>query len=225
MKLLPRDIVPNIDREGNDANQSAYSFPETNTDIPDNTAMTISPRSASFYRMEKDSRETISVNFQVDFRTDSQNLVIGPGIARLCSWVHEPDTSRWANIFLLENPINKFAKTYMVLDENGNPVDSSHTMNEATYSYKEGYSPDTSPYVAITLPVAINAAKAWVISYPASKVETDTESGKQTTYEGGDILLSCPDNAALRREFGIAGSETPFTFYIYPTRKPKPYGA
>lgn len=223
MKLLPRDIVPNIDREGNDATQSAYAFPETNTDIPDNTAMTISPRSACYYRMEKDSRETITVNFQVDFRTDSPNLVIGPGIARLCSWVHEPDTSLWANIFLLENPLNKFAKTYMVLDENGNPVDSSITMGEATYSYKGG--PETSPYVAITLPAQINSAKAWVISYPASKVDTDTESGTQTTYEGGDILLSCPDNAALRREFGITGNATPFTFYIYPTRKPKPYGA
>lgn len=225
MNLLPRDMVPNIDRTGNDATQSAYSFPETNAEIADNTAMSISPRSACYYRMEKDSRETITVNFQVDFRTDSTNLVIGPGIARLCSWVHEPDTSQWANIFPLENPLNKFAKTYMVLDDNGNPVDSSHTMNEATYSYKEGYSPATSPYVAITLPVAINTAKAWVISYPASKVETDTESGKQTTYEGGDILLSCPDNAALRREFGITDSATPFTFYIYPTRNPKPYGA
>jgi hypothetical protein len=226
MKLLPRDIVPNIDRDGNDATQSAYSFPETNAVIPDNTAMTISPRSARYYRMEKDSRETITMNFQVDFRTDSPNIVIGPGIARLCSWVHEPDTSLWANIFLLENPLNKFAKTYMVLDENGNPVDSSHTMNEATYSYKEGYSPATSPYVAITLPVAINTAKAWVISYPATKVVTETESGEQTTYEGGDILLSCPDNAALRREFGIADTDktTPFTFYIYPTRDPRPYG-
>lgn len=225
MKLLPRDIVPDIDRDWNDATQSAYSFPETNTDIPDNTAMSISPRSACYYRMEKDSRETITVNFQVDFRTDSQNLVIGPGIARLCSWVHEPDTSLWANIFLLENPLNKFAKTYIVLDENGNPVDSSHTMNEATYSYKDGYYPTTSPYVAITLPVAINTAKAWVISYPASKVDTDTESGTQTTYEGGDILLSCPDNAALRREFGITDNATPFTFYIYPTRNPNPYGS
>lgn len=223
MKLLPRDIVPNIDREGNDASQSAYSFPETNAGIPDNTAMTISPRTARFYRMEKDSRETITVNFQVDFRTDSPNLVIGPGIARLCSWVHEPDTSQWANIFPLENPLNKFAKTYMVLDDSGNPVDSSITMGEATYSYKDV--PAISPYVAITLPAQINAAKAWVISYPASKVETDTESGKQTTYEGGDILLSCPDNAALRREFGITDNATPFTFYIYPTRKPKPYGA
>ena len=113
----------------------------------------------------------------------------------------------------------------MVLDENGNPVDSSITMGEATYSYKEGYSPATSPYVAITLPVAINTAKAWVISYPASKVDTDTDSGKQPTYEGGDILMSCPDNAALRREFGITDTATPFTFYIYPTRKPKPYEA
>ena len=226
MNLLPRDMVPNIDREGNDENQSAYSFPETNAVIPITSAMMIAPRSARFYRMDKDSRETITMNFQVDFRTDSPNLVIGPGIARLCSWVHEPDTSLFANIFTLENPLNKFAKTYMVLDDNGNPVDSSHTMNEATYSYKEGYSPATSPYVAITLPVAINTAKAWVISYPATKVVTDTESGEQTTYEGGDILLSCPDNAALRREFGIADTDknTPFTFYIYPTRNPRPYG-
>lgn len=226
MNLLPRDMVPNIDREGNDENESAYSFPETNAAIPTTSAMMIVPRAARFYRMEKDSRETITMNFQVDFRTDSHNLVIGPGIARLCSWVHDPDTSLWANIFMLEKPLNKFAKTYMVLDDNGNPVDSSHTMNEATYSYKEGYSPATSPYVAITLPVAINTAKAWVISYPATKVVTDTESGEQTTYEGGDILLSCPDNAALRREFGIADTDksTPFTFYIYPTRNPRPYG-
>lgn len=226
MILLPRDMVPNIDREGNDENESAYSFPEANAVIPATSAMMIVPRSAKFYRMEKDSRETITMNFQVDFRTDSHNLVIGPGIARLCSWVHEPDTTLWANIFTLENPLNKFAKTYMVLDDNGNPVDSYHTMNEATYSYKEGASPATSPYVAITLPLAINTAKAWVISYPATKVVTDTESGEQTTYEGGDILLSCPDNAALRREFGIADTDksTPFTFYIYPTRNPRPYG-
>lgn len=234
MNLLPRDLVPNIDREGNDASASAYSFPETNATIPTTSAMMIVPGSAQYYRMEKDSRETITMNFQVDFRTDSPNLVIGPGIARLCSWVHEPDTSLWANIFPLEKPLNKFAKTYMVLGTDGKPVldpstgepvDSSMTMNQATFSYKYS-SPAKSPYVAITLPTDLNTAKAWVISYPATKVVTDTESGEQTTYEGGDILLSCPDNAALRREFGIADTDknTPFTFYIYPTRNPRPYG-
>lgn len=203
--LLPQDKV---------VQEDSTEFPQADIIPAGDYGMNIV--SKQYYRMEKDSREGIAVNLQIDFRTDSPNLVIGPGIALSSAWVTEVDTDYQAEAFALAEPLNKFAAKY-ISETEGFPLDSG------SFSFVSG------DYAAkITLPAELNAAKAWVIaSYANPLTETVTdESGnlvQQTTYRGGDVILSCPDNAALRAEFGITDNKTPFTFYIYPTRKPRPY--
>lgn len=60
--------------------------------------------------IKKDSREKISVNYQIEFVTNRKNLVIGSGFAKTCPLVYNR-TSGGAQLWILPNKINKFAQT------------------------------------------------------------------------------------------------------------------
>lgn len=60
--------------------------------------------------VKKDSREKISVNYQIEFVTNRKNLVIGSGFAKTCPLVFNR-TSGGAQLWILPNKINKFAQT------------------------------------------------------------------------------------------------------------------
>lgn len=60
--------------------------------------------------IKKDSREKISVNYQIEFVTNRKNLVIGSGFAKTCPLVYNR-TSGGAELWILPNKINKFAQT------------------------------------------------------------------------------------------------------------------
>lgn len=60
--------------------------------------------------IKKDSREKISVNYQIEFVTNRKNLVIGSGFAKTCPLVFNR-TSGGAELWILPNKINKFAQT------------------------------------------------------------------------------------------------------------------
>lgn len=60
--------------------------------------------------VKKDSREILSVNYQIEFVTNRKNLVIGSGFAKTCPLVYNR-TSGGAELWILPNKINKFAQT------------------------------------------------------------------------------------------------------------------
>lgn len=60
--------------------------------------------------VKKDSREILSINYQIEFVTNRKNLVIGSGFAKTCPLVFNR-TSGGAELWILPNKINKFAQT------------------------------------------------------------------------------------------------------------------
>lgn len=60
--------------------------------------------------VKKDSREILSINYQIEFVTNRKNLVIGSGFAKTCPLVYNR-TSGGAQLWILPNKINKFAQT------------------------------------------------------------------------------------------------------------------
>ena len=60
--------------------------------------------------VKKDSREILSINYQIEFVTNRKNLVIGSGFAKTCPLVFNR-TSGGAQLWILPNKINKFAQT------------------------------------------------------------------------------------------------------------------
>ena len=150
------------------------------------------------YRIRKDSREIINFNFELEFKTNCKNLIIGSGLASACKLVSE-GVGGYAVIYRFTGEYGKVGKfDRQFIPQPG--VNGSHIPGMQV-SVENGK-------VIIPLPEDTQYAKHWVITTPykaGEPYEVEDEEGNKKTITpdtGGEILLSCSDPYALYQELG-----------------------
>ncbi len=150
---------------------------------------------SNWHRLRKDSRETISYNLEVEYKTTEQDLIIGSALAARCRYITEEEAEQPV-IYATSQSINKFDKTFIPADGDiegkygslGAPI--TYLLPESIgngitrFSLRVDADKDT-----------VNDKKYWVICSPiSSKSETvineDGEKIEQVVSSGGDILLA-----------------------------------
>lgn len=126
--------------------------------------------------VKKDSREKISVNYQIEFVTNRKNMVIGSGFAKTCPLVFNR-SSGGAQLWILPNKINKFAQT----------IDTTGGINL-------GYVTPTSQNGILTFPATTATAdgEAWAFLDSEVKEEGSTIRelifGENTAVTSGEAI-------------------------------------
>lgn len=136
------------------------------------------------YIMRKDSREALQVNYQIDFVTNRENLIIGSALARNCTAIRGSAGVEAPKVYVFAEELNKFTDKINVL----NNIDLS-SLPSATVS--ASVPDDNTMEVTFTLPAE---GKAWAIITPQTieTVDVEDEDGEPTQqkiYKGGELLI------------------------------------
>lgn len=156
------------------------------------------------YVMRKDNREALQVNFQIDFVTNLENMIIGSALASYCPAVRGTDDTITPKLYVFPTELNKFT----------DHVEAFEDVNLAELPSAEITATVQDGYLVITAGNFPASGKSWAIVTAQHSETKQVESRKgvvsqQTTYYGGDLLLG--QNTAI-----TAGA--PFT-PIYFTKK------
>jgi len=141
------------------------------------------------YILRKDNREALQVNFQIDFVTNIDTLIIGSALASYCPAVRGnskpiPTLKVDARLYVLPNELNKFT----------DHLEAFTGVKPSTYPSVAVTSQVTGNSIEITAPAFPADGKSWAIVTPqyeiSEKVETeDGNAVKQTVAYGGDLLI------------------------------------
>ena len=135
--------------------------------------------------MRKDNREALQVNFQIDFVTNLDNLIIGSALASYCPAVRGSDIKLVAKLYVFETELNKFTdhieayEDEKLADLPGVPV---------TVNFGDGY-------FTVEAGAFPKSGKSWAIvtnQYPGPLKKVEDEFGNITTQQeimGGDLLI------------------------------------
>lgn len=175
------------------------------TDIPLALPKGIKPTSSSGYVstigqqpyiMRKDNREALQVNFQIDFVTNLENLIIGSALASYCpavrgsSNVNDPDHPLTARLYVFDTDLNKFTD-HVEAYEN---VDLSKMQSvPVTVNVQNGYFTVNAGAFPTTESGATKG-KSWAIITAQHSIENQVENEQgeistQTKFYGGDLLI------------------------------------
>lgn len=136
------------------------------------------------YILRKDSREIIQGNYQVNFVTNNQNIVIGSALASNCPLVTTNKRTK-ARLYVLRDRINKFATK---IDD----LPNTYSDITVTQTEKNGI-PIKELSITATFPATGNA---WVIAFPPeTPIEevVEDEFGNETTQtiqKGNEVLIA-----------------------------------
>lgn len=170
---------------------TASDFLEVGNALP---GVSAAPTSSNFYIttisdepyvLRKDNREKLQVNYQINFVSNRNGLIIGSALCSLCPALRGTDSSRTPRLYVLPEKINKFADNVQSLgiDLTGLPNIAVGTSSVAINRF------------SVTAGAFPASGKAWVICTPITttteQVETETgQTTQQTITRGGDILLA-----------------------------------
>lgn len=146
--------------------------------------------------VRKDSREALAFTAQLEFKSDTQGLVIGSGIAQRLPSITGTQSGT-ARIYFLPDPINKFEMRKLMSDD----VPSVEVkVDYGTKSTKNGGKvPDLTVLLisaAGKIPASADGCQSWVIAAPPKNGATVTyqdDDGNvytNTNIEGGEVLLA-----------------------------------
>ena len=143
--------------------------------------------------VRKDSREALAFTAQLEFKSDTQGLVIGSGIAQRLPSITGTQSGT-ARIYFLPDPINKFEMRKLMSDD----VPSVEV--KVDYGTKDGGKvPDLTVLLisaAGKIPASADGCQSWVIAAPPKNGATVTyqdDDGNvytNTNMEGGEVLLA-----------------------------------
>ena len=163
-----------------------YSFPFNNpkytpsSDNPDNHHLVV----VDNYRIRKDSRERISVTYELEAQSNDPNIIIGSEFMRLCRLVNDETPPKiQLQVFTAENNITKFDHDYPLgVSSSGIPIEKSMITTTAW-----GFTLDTERK---------NGGYGWAIiteSYNPKEQVQDEDGNiiEQTISKGYKILILC----------------------------------
>lgn len=136
--------------------------------------------------LRKDNREKLQCNFQVDFVSNRNGLIIGSALAAYNPLVRGVNSSLEAMLYVFDEPLNKF----IYHAESSLNIDMS-TME--AYDIEVEYLP--TGYVTVSSANFAVSGKAWaIITSPYERTTTvEDEQGNvttQTVQYGGDVLIA-----------------------------------
>lgn len=151
------------------------------------------------YRIRKDSREILNFNFEIEFKSNCKNLIIGSGLAsasRLVSAIN----GGYAVIYRFTDEygrVGKFDRQFIphIGIGGGSPIPGMQISVDGNT-------------IKIPLPEETQYSKHWVITTPytaGTPYEVEDEQGNVKTYTphtGGEILLACDNPYELYKELG-----------------------
>ena len=162
----------------------ANALPGT-PEAPDSSNFYITTLLEQPYILRKDNREKLQCNYQVNFVSNMQGLIIGSALAANCPVIRGTDSSRIPKLYILPLRINKFADNLQSL---GVDMQTLPNMSVSVSSVLVNrFTLNAGPFVA--------SGKAWAICTPLTTrtEQVETETGQvetQTITSGGDILLA-----------------------------------
>ena len=147
------------------------------------------------YLMRKDNRESLQINYQIDFVTNKENLIIGSALASYCPLVRGrflESGSYKASLYVFDTELNKFTD-HVEAYENVKLADMPKVDVTVTLHPGEGYFEVSADAFPATESGAIKG-KSWAIVTPQVEETTEVEDEdgntvQQITYKGGDLLI------------------------------------
>lgn len=141
--------------------------------------------------MRKDNREALQCNFQIDFVTNLENLIIGSALASYCPAVRGRDNTLTAKLYVFDTELNKFTdhvEAYENVDlEKMDSAEVSVDMYDGYFTVSAGRLPKTES--------GATSGKSWAIitnQYKKPAVQVEDEFGnvsEQQEVMGGDLLI------------------------------------
>ncbi len=159
------------------------SLPQSTVPNPGEDEKFVSTIGKTPYILRKDSRESLQINFQIDFVSNS-DIIIGSALAAYCPAVRSGNNTDKPKLYVFPTDLNKFTDHVEAWED----VDLSTLPSaEISVDVQDGY-------------FTVNAAnfpasgKSWaIVTAQTAKSETveDEQGGQttQTTYYGGDLLI------------------------------------
>ena len=148
------------------------------------------------YIMRKDNREALQVNFQIDFVTNLENMIIGSALASYCPAVrgsgnvNDSDNPLTARLYVFDTDLNKFTdhvEAYENVDlSKMQSVEVSVSVNNGYFTVSAGAFPTTES--------GATRGKSWAIITAQHSITKNVENEKgtispQTKFYGGDLLI------------------------------------
>lgn len=191
-----------------DLAELSYALPDIDTTFL--TELDKAAIEVSNHLLRKDNREKISYNVELDIKTESPDIIVGPALADLCGWVNSPPPRTKLYLFKPEEgTVGKFDKQYT---PRGSFIDAGYYDGTGTVTGGTGWSVLSNSDGSLTLKI-ITGLKGygWILCTPISTetVKVEDEYGNETTETyttGGDILLASnsPISTAISLDFYIA---------------------
>lgn len=177
--------------EAGTAITSAGQQTSIGTSLPEGTQATtasgyVSTVEQSPIKFRKDNREKPQCNFQIDFVSNRDGLIIGSALAAYCSAVRTPDSSLSALLYIFDQPLNKFIDHVSgsinvdISQLDGRPVNITQ---------------DSAGQFHVSARYLFAAGKSWAICTQQT-IETTTvqdDEGNivtQSIQKGGDVLIA-----------------------------------
>ena len=177
--------------EAGTAITSAGQQTSIGTALPEGTQATtasgyVSTIGQSPITFRKDNREKPQCNFQIDFVSNRNGLIIGSALAAYCSAVRTPDSSLSALLYIFDQPLNKFIDHVSgsinvdISQLDGRPVNITQ---------------DSAGQFHVSARYLFAAGKSWAICTQQT-IETTTvqdDEGNivtQSIQKGGDVLIA-----------------------------------
>ena len=155
-------------------------------------------KSQSAQILRKDNREKLQCNFQIDFVSNRNGLIIGSALASYCPLVRGTDTRLAAKLYVFDEPINKFI----------NHVEGSVNVElKDMTGYAITVSSVSNGKFSITADNFAVSGKSWAIvtaQYYGEEYEVEDEKGNiftQKDINGGDVLLAQNMDISAGQEF------------------------
>ena len=139
------------------------------------------------YFIDKDSREILCFNFEIEFKASREDLVIGSGMPFYCKLIGERKREANAQIISLSRPVQQLQRNVRELGLSDEDFEESAEFEDGNISL-EGDS------LKVDHPLMYES-EYWCIYAKLDKDETqvqddDGEIGTETTYTGGEIILA-----------------------------------
>lgn len=184
----------NFDLQPQGPSLNSNNLNEVALNLPKGTKPTLSSGYLSTigktpYIMRKDNREALQVNFQIDFVTNLDNLIIGSALASYCPAVRGSDESLMAKLYVFPTELNKFTNHVEAYEADIKLSDlPSIDITVTTSTFGDGY------FSVYSGKFPANG-KSWAIVTAQSKgivQRVEDEFGnitEQKQVKGGDLLI------------------------------------
>ncbi|MDE7329971.1 MAG: hypothetical protein K2N30_02585, partial [Clostridia bacterium] len=153
--------------------------------VPTESSNIVSTIGKAPFIMRKDNREALQVNFQIDFVTNFENLIIGSALASYCPAVRGTNMDLNPKLYVFPTELNKFT----------DHVEAFENVDLETMAAAEIEVTVENGYFVVSADKFPASGKSWAIvtkQYPKPAERVEDEQGNEFDQEevmGGDLLI------------------------------------